>query len=146
MVINTVISGLSLKIKELFGDNYHIYDDKVKQGMQKPCFFINFINGEESRQVGLEIKSYLDTLFFDITGFAENDERAELNNMIDKLYNLEYITLADGTLLRANSLKPKIEDNVLHFFIDYKIFINKKGEESIKIEDVNFNEGVKNNG
>lgn len=143
MVINSVITGISLKIKELFGDTYHVYDDAVTQGMEKPCFFINFLDGEESRQIGLEIKSYLDTLHFDITGFAENDDRASLNDMADKLYYLEYISLNDGTLLRADKLKPKIEDNVLHFFIDYKIFINKKDTESTKMSEFDYNEEVK---
>lgn len=146
MVINSVIAGISLKIKEIFGDSHHIYDDSVEQGMIKPCFFINFLDGEETRQIGLEIKSYLDTLHFDITGFAENDDRATLNDMADKLYSLEYITLNDKTLLRADKLKPKIQDNVLHFFIDYKIFINKKDTESTKMSEFEYNEEVKNNG
>lgn len=143
MVINSVITGISLKIKELFGDTYYVYDSAVKQGMKKPCFFINFLDGEESRQIGLEVKSYLDTLHFDITGFAVNDDRASLNNMADKLYYLEYITLNDGTLLRADSSKPKIQDNELHFFIDYKIFINKKDSENTRMSEINHNEEVK---
>lgn len=146
MVINNVIIGLSLKIKELFGEGYHVYDSAVTQGMETPCFFINFLDGEESRQIGLETKSYLDILHFDITGFAVNDDRASLNDMADKLYYLEYITLNDGTLLRADSLKPKIQDNVLHFFIDYKIFINKKDTESTKMSEFDYNEEVKSDG
>ena len=145
-MVNDVITGLSLKIKELFGEEYHVYDDIVNQGMEKPCFFINYLDGEEKRQIGLEIKSYLDILHFDITGFALNDDRASLNDMADKLYYLEYITLNNGILLRADSLKPKIQDNVLHFFIDYKIFINKKDTESTKMSEIDYNEEVKSNG
>lgn len=143
MVINPIIAGISIKINELFGDGYKIYDNNVNQGMEKPCFFINFLDGEESRQIGLEIRSYLDTLYFDITGFAENDDRATLNDMIDKLYDLEYIKLENGVLIRADKMKPKIEDDVLHFFIDYKVFVNKKDDESIKMDNYDYNEEVK---
>ncbi len=143
MVINPIIAGISIKINELFGDGYKIYDNNVNQGMEKPCFFINFLDGEESRQIGLEIRSYLDTLHFDITGFAENDDRATLNDMIDKLYDLEYIKLENGILVRADKMKPKIEDAVLHFFIDYKVFVNKKDDESIKMDNYDYNEEVK---
>lgn len=146
MVINEIITGISLKIKEIFGDGYHVYDDGVEQGLEKPCFFINYLDGEETRQIGLEIKSYLDTLHFDVTGFAENDDRPSLNDMADKLYYLKYIKLNNGILIRADSLKPTIKDNVLHFFIDYKIFINKKDTESTKMGEMNYNEEVKNNG
>lgn len=143
MVINPIIAGISIKINELFGDGYKIYDNNVNQGMEKPCFFINFLDGEESRQIGLEIRSYLDILHFDITGFAENDDRATLNDMIDKLYDLEYIKLENGVLIRADKMKPKIEDDVLHFFIDYKVFVNKKDDESIKMDNYDYNEEVK---
>lgn len=143
MVINPIIAGISIKMNELFGDGYKIYDNNVNQGMEKPCFFINFLDGEESRQIGLEIRSYLDTLHFDITGFAENDDRATLNDMIDKLYDLEYIKLENGVLIRADKMKPKIEDEVLHFFIDYKVFVNKKDDESIKMDNYDYNEEVK---
>lgn len=146
MVINTLITSISLKINEIFGDSHKIYVQNVEQGMEKPCFFINFLDGEENSQGGIEIKSYLDILHFDITGFAENDNRRTLNDMADKLYYLEYITLEDGVLLRADKLKPKIQDNVLHFFIDYKIFINKNREKSESMDNFNFNEEVKQNG
>lgn len=146
MVIKDVTDGISIKINELFGDEYEIYDNNTEQGMEKPCFYINYLDGERKLQNGIEIKHYLDTLHFDITGFAQNDDRASLNDMADKLYDLEYITLLDGTLLRADSMKPKIEDGVLHFFIDYKIFIAKKDKESTKMGDYDINEEVKRDG
>jgi len=143
MVINPIITGISMKINSLFGNNYNIYNDNVEQGMEKPCFFINYLDGEERSQGGITIKSYLDVLHFDITGFVVNEDRATLNDMADKLYDLEYITLEDKTLLRADKMKPKIEDGVLHFFMDYRVFINKGNIESIEMDDYNFNQEVK---
>ena len=149
MVINNVVAGISQKLGEIFGDKYTVYDNEVPQGMTKPCFFINWIDGEETKQIGIEKKRYLDILHFDITGFAQNDNRVDLNDMADKLYGLEYITIKDNekdVLIRANSLKPKIEDGVLHFFIDFKIFIEKKSEETPKMENILLTKEVKKDG
>lgn len=145
MVINKIIDGISIKINGIFGNDYEIYDNNTEQGMNKPCFFINFLDGEEKSQLGIKSKSYLDTLHFDITGFEENDDRRKLNSMADKLYELEYISLQDGTLLRADSLKPKINDGVLHFFIDYKIFIDKidTTQNIDKMDNIQLKEEVK---
>ena len=38
MVIKDVTDGISIKINELFGDEYEIYDNNTEQGMEKPCF------------------------------------------------------------------------------------------------------------
>lgn len=146
MLVNDIIVGLSMKINKIFSDTYKIYDDNVKQGLEKPCFFINWINGEETRQIGIEKRNYLDKLHFDITGFSQNDTRIELNDMADKLYDLEYITLKNGILLRADSMKPEISDGVLHFFLDYKIFIAKEDETSEKMNLYDLNREVKEDG
>lgn len=145
MVINDVITGISNKISSIFGKDYEIYDDNVEQGMKKPCFFINYLDGDISRQIGVEIKSYLDILHFDITGFAKDDNRKKLNDMADKLYELEYITLPNKRLLRADNLKSKIDDGVLHFFIDYKIFISNQNNDNTKMNNIQLKEEVKQN-
>ena len=57
---------------------------------------------------------------------------------------LEYIELTDETLLRANKLHPEVEDGVLHFFVDYEIFIKKESETMIGMDNCNLIGGIKN--
>ena len=65
--------------------------------------------------------------------------------MIDNLYGLEYIELSDKSLIRAIKLHPKVEDGVLHFLIDYSLFIKKDNNETTKMDDYNLNGEVKEN-
>ena len=64
--------------------------------------------------------------------------------MLEGLYELEYVTAADGTLLRAMKLHPEIDDGVLHFLIDYKIFVKKESEVAENMNNYDFKEELKN--
>ena len=146
MVIDKIVTGISLKIREIFGVSYKVYDDNVKQGMEKPCFFINYLDGNENRDIGINKKNYIDILHFDITGFSKNDDTPSLMEMADKLYDLEYITLTNNALIRADKMQSKIEDGVLHFFIDYKLFICKGENDNTQMNNYDLNGEVKKDG
>ena len=80
---------------------------------------------------------------FVIIGHTLDGDTEILNDMIDNLYDLEYIELTDKTLLRAHKLHPKIEDGVLHFFIDYEIFIKKEDATTTKMDNYDLSGEVK---
>ena len=133
-VIEAVIYAMAAKMSEIFANDkgeskYPIYKNGEEQGVDKPCFFIKYLTGEESREIGLKDRFYKDTLNFVIIG-----------------YTLEYVTATDGTLLRAMKLHPEIDDGVLHFLIDYKIFVKKENEVAENMNNYDFNEEVKNEG
>ena len=141
-VVNEIVLGIAAKIKTIFKDrgDYPIYDDNEEQGLEKPCFFIKVLNGEETREIGLENQFYKDLLNIVIVGYTLDGNTEILNNMIDNLYELEYIELSDGSLIRAMKLRSKIEDGVLHFFIDYNLSIKKGENKTIEMNDYQFNE------
>lgn len=106
-------------------------------------FFIKYLNGDENREIGLQDRFYKDKLNFVIIGYTQDGDTEILNDMIDNLYELEYIELTDRTLLRAQKLHPKTEDGVLHFFIDYEIFIKKDDATTIKMDNYDLTGEVK---
>ena len=147
-VVEEVIYGIASKIAELFKNEegnckYPIYKNSEEQGTDNPCFFIKCLNGEEKREIGLTDRFYQDILNFDIIGYTLDGDTSILHDMMDTLYELEYIEISDGTLLRAMKLHPEIEDGVLHFYIDYKIFIKKDNDTTEKMANYDFNEEVK---
>ena len=144
-VINEIVLGIADKIHEIYKDkgNYSIYTDAQKQNLEKPCFFIKVLNGEETKEIGLKNKFYKDMLNIVIIGHTLDGNTEILNDMIDNLYGLEYIKLSDNSLIRAIKLYPKIEDETLHFFIDYKLFIKKEDDELIKMDDYSLSGEVK---
>lgn len=86
---------------------------------------------------------YRDLLSIVIIGYAMDEDTEVLNDMSDTLYELEYIELSDKSKIRADKLNHKIEDGILHFFIDYKLFIKKDINETTKMNDYNLSGEVK---
>lgn len=144
-VTNEIIYGIAAKIKEIYKDkeNYPIYTDKEEQGEERPCFFIKDLTGDENREIGLHNRFYKKTLNIVIIFFTENGETELVNDVIDNLYELEYIELSDKSLIRAMKLHHKVEDGVLHFFIDYTLFIEKNPSIAVKMNDYSLSGEVK---
>lgn len=150
-VIEAVIYGMAAKISEIFKDEakqgeskYPIYTNGEEQGIEKPCFFIKYLTGNEGREIGQRDRFYKDTLNFVIIGYTLDGDETILHEMLEGLYELEYITATDGTLLRAMNLHPEIDDGVLHFLIDYKIFVKKESEVAENMDSYDFKEELKN--
>lgn len=143
---NEIILGIAAKIKEIYKGkaNYPIYTDSEEQGIEKPCFFIKSLNGEETREIGIQNQYYKDLRNIVIIGHTINGNTEILNNMADNLCNLEYIELSDKTLIRAEKLHYKIEDDILHFFVDYKLFIEKNKNKEQSMDGFTLNGEVKN--
>ena len=143
-VVKEIVIGIATKINKIYDNKYPIYTDAEQQGVDKPCFFIKYLKGEENREIGLQDRFYKDKLNFVIIGYTEDGNSEILYDMIDKLYELEYIELTDKTLLRADKLHPEVEDGILHFFIDYEIFIKKESETMLCMDTCNLIGGIKN--
>lgn len=137
-----VIDAISKKINEIFGDEYHIEDDEVKQGFQTPCFFIHQFNGERKLFRG---KRYNSNLNFEIIGFSKSNTLEELNDMAEALYEIEYITLENGDILRCTNMNYRIEDKVLQFFFDINNFLYKEESLGDKMQKLSINGEVKEN-
>ena len=51
----------------------------------------------------------------------------EAYSLIDKLFDeLEYVRMLNGDLIRGTDMHAEIEDGVLHFFVNYNLFLIKK--------------------
>ncbi len=137
-----VIDGISKKIFEIFGQKYNIHTNGIPQKFDKPAFFIKLINGNEKHFRGIRYKN---NKSFIIYGFAENDDEEKLYEMGEKLYDLEYIELEDGSLLRGTNRNYKVENKTLLFLVDYNTFVYKKAEEGEKMQKIDINGEVKEN-
>lgn len=145
-VIDEIVNAIANKIVDVYGGRekcYPIYDSSLQQGEQRPCFFIKYLKGDEKREIGLQNRFYKDLINFVIVGYTEDGNMSVIYEMINNLNELEYITLSDKTILRADKLHPEVDDGVLQFFIDYKIFIKKEDNELTKMDNYKFDGEVK---
>lgn len=139
--IAKVLDGISNKIFSVFGNDYNISTDDIPQNFEKPAFFIKVLNDNEKHYRG---RRYSSNKSFVIYGFSTNDSEEELYKMGESLYNLEYIELEDGSLLRGINRSFRVENKTLIFLIDYNTFVYKKGIEDEKMQTIYINEEVKN--
>lgn len=123
-MINKIIDGISVKLNQVFGDGVKIYSEDVKQGLNEPCFFIAVLNPSQVNVIG---NRYFRQHPFDIHYFpAVVDSNNELQNMASDLYEaLEYIVLVDGDLVRGIKMNHEVVDGVLHFFVNFDMYVKK---------------------
>lgn len=142
-MINNIINGISNSLYEEFGENYEIYKESVEQGLQEPCFSIVILDNSSTR--GLDNR-YLREYNFDIHYFP-----LEKVNIKEEIYNVsERLLLCLKTintidfLLNGINIHYEIVDNILHFFITYKLFVKECKEQSTNMEKIDIKTGVKN--
>ena len=41
-MINEIMDAIAIKLHEVYGDEYEIHQNDIKQGLQEPCFLSDF--------------------------------------------------------------------------------------------------------
>lgn len=125
-MLNEVISGISIKLNNEFGDEYEIHTENVKQGLNEPCFFIKSLLVSTRPLLG---KRKQRTYPFDISYFTKDGNENLMSTGERLLDCLEYIKLINGDMLRGTSMEYEIIDDVLHFSVTYSVFLNDLSKE-----------------
>lgn len=122
MEINDIITAISIKLNQVFGDEYKIYDDEIPQGFKTPAFLILFLNLENVRQLGNRWR--INTLF-NIQYFPKNG-RTEASNMSLKVQQaLKEITLLNGTVMLGTNGNTEIVEGNAHNFINFNFYLQE---------------------
>ena len=132
-MVNKLIAGIAEAIRKGFPTATHkIYTEKTEQGIQKPCFFILCVSQWHDAKLRdrFRLDASFDIHYFPKLGNAENWDTAETLRSF-----LEWITI-DGNLIRGSSINYKIEDGILHFFIDYNLNMTQKAGTYEYMEEV----------
>lgn len=132
-MVNDIITGISKKLRDTFGGGYKINIDEKRQGFTAPCFFIVFLTSSQELVVR---NRYYRTYSFDIQYFPESQSgiTRECNEVADKLLMvMEYINLSND-LIRGTKMSAEEHDDVLHFFVDYDVFVFQVLDEVPKMQ------------
>ena len=122
-MVNEIINGISLKLNQVFGDGVEIYGDTdIVQGLAEPCFFIALLNPSQTKMVG---HRYFRENPFNVQYFPRNaEDNIELHDVASELFEvLEYITLPNGDVLHGTAMSYDIVGGVLHFRVNYNLYI-----------------------
>lgn len=126
-MINSIIQGISLAIKEKFGNEYKVHMEERPQGLKEPCFFVSCLNPTHELFLG---RRYFRQNQFVIQYFPKDElhSKRECNETGDRLWScLEWITVT-GDLVMGTRMRYEIVDGVLNFFVNYNMFVGKKAD------------------
>lgn len=128
-MIQETIEAIAVTLNSVFGDDYEIYQNNVKQGLKEPCFFIAVLKPDITPLVG---QRFIERNPFDIQCFPKNQgDNVELFSVAEKLVSvLDFITLLNGDQLHGSNISYEIVDEVLHFFVSYQIPMIKQMEKT----------------
>lgn len=136
-MVNEIIKGISIALNAAFGDEYEIYADDVKQGLNDGSFFINSLEFEVSPLLGgraLRINPF-DILYFPKTENVHMECYSVAESMLDPL---RLITLPNGDRLLGTGMRYELQDDVLHFFVNYnhtrRVTTEESAMESLDLE------------
>ena len=141
---NDILDAGTRKLNELFGDDYEIYTDPVKQGLTEPCFFVQILEPTEKPMIGC--RYYRETGFIIQYLPKETPQTLrEMNRAAELLMDgMEYITLADGSQLRGTgrSIRPDLDERLLTFLVSYGMFVVKARQEETTMESIEIEKGM----
>ena len=141
-MINSIIESISITLNAEFGDKYKIHREEKRQGLKEPCFFIQCLNPTEELFFW---KRYFRKNQFCIQYFPENKlhGKEECYAVGERLFScLEYLDVG-GDLVRGTKRKYEVVDGILHFFVNYDLFVYKVAEPVPFMEEVSSETHVK---
>ncbi|MBA4688697.1 MAG: hypothetical protein H2184_16270 [Candidatus Galacturonibacter soehngenii] len=125
MIYKTII-GISQALKEEFKESCVVFNEE-EQELKSSCFLIVPTKYEQKQKLG---NRYELLQSFEIRYIPLNAKEYTLEcaNVMPKLFaTLEYITI-DGDLTRGTNMSAQIQDGMLHFFVDFNLFVLKVEE------------------
>ena len=126
-MIKKIIDGICLALTSKFGEDVEIYTEAVKQGLKDGSFSIVCLNPTNTQYLG---KRYFRTNQFCIHYFAKTDEpKSECLEILEGLYEALEIIEVDGDLIRGTNMSNEMDEDVLHFFVNYDFFTIRKNAE-----------------
>lgn len=139
-LIQKIIDAICLAISSNFGDETEIYTESVEQDLKEGSFLIVCLNPTNSRFLG---DRYLRTNQFCIHYFPKTDKpNAECLEVLEELFDTLETIEVDGDLLRGTDMSNEMDDDVLHFFVNYDFFTLNRPDE-VYMEDFDYDSNVK---
>lgn len=139
-MINKIVDGICAAIHSEFGKGYEIYTETAEQGLTEPCFSVICVNPALEQFLS---KRYFRENQFCIHYFpSSSDKKTECNSVLDRLFDsLELITV-NNELIRGTAMHGEFVDDVLHFFVNYDMFVYKEKAKEPVMETVEYNSNV----
>lgn len=134
-MINAIMDSVMVSLSSEFGDQYKIHREAKRQGLREPCFFIQCVNPTSGVFLG---KRYFRRIQFCVQYFPKDEQRGgrECCETAERLFScLEYLDV-EGDLVRGTKMRYEVADGILHFFVNYDMFVYKAEDPVPSMEEI----------
>lgn len=116
-----------------FGGDIPIYAEEVKQGVKKPCFFINTESVKEVPYMGERFlcKSRLLITFYPADSL---DKHSQCEQTASRLFNCLKFVETDDRPIMGSGMSCEIKEGVLYFHVNYNMFMYRAKPQIPKME------------
>lgn len=115
------------------------YAEEIKEGLTPPCFFIGVLEPSHEQELG---RRYTRDIPFDIHYFSETNK--DRINMAEQLTSILETVQAGESQVRGMNISWQIVDEVLHFFITYRMQVWKQQPVYPAMQTLDVEEALKN--
>lgn len=123
-MINDVFDAISIRLHKLFGDDYTYEVEDIKQGLNKPCFFISLLEPITEPLLGKRKKVIYPFDIACILPVETESLKKKLYCISDTLHKeMEFITMVDNQKVHGTSIHSEFVDGVLHFLVNYNMTV-----------------------
>lgn len=132
-----VRTGVFQALEQAF-PNIDRYGEEIKEGLTAPCFFVKLLEPAHTHELD---RRYMRELPFDVHYFADTNK--DRIGMADELTSaLETIQVNGRPLIGAN-MSWEIVDEVLHFFVTYRMQVWKPKPDDPTMQTLEIDEEVR---
>lgn len=140
-----IISGISARIKEAFGESCIVHTEQPEpgaQGVPGPCFFAAL---KKSSQKKLGGKRSLRNNLFDIQYYPNRADgfHGEADSVSQVLYEKLELLHTEVGLLTGTGMNCEKAENILHFYVEYDVLLLEEKEQEIPMEVLSVSTGLR---
>lgn len=133
-----IIEALSRVLDSLISD-VNIYYETTKQDLKLPCFNIMFIKSSSKHLLGgmYRLGNPIHIVFI-----SKTNEKFDLLDIAEQMEKcLEILPITDNFKIRGTNINFEIEEDILHFFIEYDFNVREleKLKNLMENSEVNIN-------
>lgn len=141
-MINEIIHGITLKLCQAFGDGVRVYSESSGQELKKPYLLVTALNPSRVNMIGRRSlrRHPFEILYYPAVQGSNN----ELQSMATNLYDaLESIIIEGGDLIYGTKMNHTTIEGILHFYVNFDVFVKKVVTSEAQMEVMNLEADVK---
>ncbi len=133
-MINSILEAICVSLETEFGGAYQIHREEKKQELTEPCFWVLCLTPASRLFLN---KRYFRKNPFCIHYFpGGSGKREECHAVAERLFScLEWLDVG-GDPVMGTKMEYEIVDGILHFFVNYDLFVCRVSEPIPLLEEV----------